>query len=48
MGPDTIVARTGLLIEAKKTFEVGTEIFGKDKWKWEMQITETFHELPPT
>ena len=47
MGPDMIVARTGLLIEAQKTFDVGVEMFGKDKWEWEPQITKTFETVPP-
>lgn len=47
MGPDLIVARTGVLVEAQKTFEIGAEIYGKDKWRWETQIAKTFDELPP-
>ena len=48
MGPDTIVVRTGLLAEARKNFDVGAEIYGKDKLKWEKEIATTFETLPPS
>ncbi|CAK1357801.1 unnamed protein product [Cercospora beticola] len=47
MGPDTIVARTGLLKEGRDKFPVGAEIFGKAKMSWEPKIAETFETLPP-
>ncbi|KAK4983817.1 hypothetical protein LTR66_002696 [Elasticomyces elasticus] len=48
MGPDTVIVRTGLLPEARKKFEVGAEIFGKDKMSWEKEIATTFDVLPPS
>ncbi|KAK0251070.1 hypothetical protein LTR91_005727 [Friedmanniomyces endolithicus] len=48
MGPDTIVVRTALLAEARKNFDVGAEIYGKDKMKWEKEIAHTFDVLPPS
>lgn len=48
MGPDTIIARTALLPEARKKFEVGAEIYGKDKMTWEKEIAHTFETLPPS
>ncbi|KAK5110522.1 hypothetical protein LTR62_005714 [Meristemomyces frigidus] len=48
MGPDTIIARTGLLPEARKNFDVGAEIYGKAKMKWEKEIAQTFETLPPS
>lgn len=47
MGPDTIIARTGLIPEAREKFPVGAEIYGKDKMSWEPKIAETFEVLPP-
>ncbi|KAK3115381.1 hypothetical protein LTR53_005328 [Teratosphaeriaceae sp. CCFEE 6253] len=47
MGPDTIVVRTGLLKEGRG-FDVGAEIYGKDKMKWEKEIATTFDTLPPS
>ena len=47
MGPDTIILRTGLLAEGRKSFPVGAEIFGKDKMSWEKEIAHTFDTLPP-
>lgn len=48
MGPDTIVARTALLGEARAKFDVGAEIYGKDKMKWEKEVGQTFETLPPS
>lgn len=48
MGPDTIVARTALLPEARSKFDVGAEIYGKAKMSWEPKIAETFDTLPPS
>ncbi|KAK5122648.1 hypothetical protein LTR85_003911 [Meristemomyces frigidus] len=48
MGPDTIIARTALLPEARKKFDVGAEIYGKDKMTWEKEIATTFETLPPS
>ncbi|KAF2720918.1 hypothetical protein K431DRAFT_285387 [Polychaeton citri CBS 116435] len=48
MGPDTIILRTAVLPEARKTFDVGAEIYGKAKMKWEKEIAETFETLPPS
>jgi len=47
MGPDTIILRTALLPEARKSFQVGAEIYGKDKLSWEKEIATTFDVLPP-
>ncbi|GAB7341631.1 hypothetical protein MBLNU457_7829t1 [Dothideomycetes sp. NU457] len=47
MGPDTIILRTGLLPQGRKNFEVGAEIFGKDKMSWEKEVATTFEVLPP-
>lgn len=47
MGPDTIIARTGLLKEGRDKFPVGAEIYGKAKMSWEPKIAETFETLPP-
>jgi len=48
MGPDTIVVRTALLAQARKEFDVGAEIYGKDKMKWEKEVATTFDALPPS
>ena len=48
MGPDTIIARTGVLPEGRKKFPVGAEIYGKDKLGWEKEIAQTFDVLPPS
>lgn len=48
MGPDTIVVRTAPLPEARKSFPVSAEIYGKDKMSWEPKIAETFEVLPPS
>jgi len=48
MGPDTIITRTGLLAEGRKSFPVGAEIFGKDKMSWEKEVATTFDVLPPS
>lgn len=48
MGPDTIIARTALLPEARGKFNVGAEIYGKAKMSWEPKIAETFETLPPS
>lgn len=48
MGPDTIIARTGIPADARKKFPVGAEIYGKDKLSWEPKIAETFDVLPPS
>jgi hypothetical protein len=48
MGPDTIIARTGIPADARKKFEVAAEIYGKDKLSWEPKIAETFDVLPPS
>ncbi|QIW98466.1 hypothetical protein AMS68_003984 [Peltaster fructicola] len=47
MGPDTIIARTGIPAEARAKFPVAAEIYGKDKLSWEPKIAETFEILPP-
>jgi len=47
MGDDTIITRTGLLAEGRKSFPVGAEIFGKDKMSWEKEVATTFEVLPP-
>lgn len=47
MGPDTIILRTGLLTEGRKSFEPAAEIFGKDKMSWEKEVATTFPVLPP-
>ncbi|KAF4552443.1 Hypothetical protein D9617_10g074250 [Elsinoe fawcettii] len=47
MGDDTIIARTGISEEARKTFPVAAEIYGKAKLSWEPKIAETFEVLPP-
>ena len=48
MGPDTIVVRTAALAEGRKNFDVGAEIYGKDKMKWEKEVATTFDTLPPS
>ncbi|KAL1590887.1 hypothetical protein WHR41_00488 [Cladosporium halotolerans] len=48
MGPDTIIARTGIPADARKKFPVAAEIYGKDKLSWEPKIAETFDVLPPS
>ena len=48
MGPDTIIARTGVPEEARAKFTVAAEIYGKDKLSWEPKIAETFDVLPPS
>lgn len=48
MGPDTIIARTGIPSDARKNFTVAAEIYGKDKLSWEPKIAETFDVLPPS
>merc|ERR1712137_1245869 len=48
MGPDTIIARTGIPADARKKFPVAAEIYGKDKLSWEPRIAETFDVLPPS
>jgi hypothetical protein len=48
MGPDTIIARTGIPADARKNFPVAAEIYGKDKLNWEPKIAETFDVLPPS
>ena len=48
MGPDTIIARTGLLTEGRKNFKVGAEIYGKAKMDWEKEVAQTFDTLPPS
>ncbi|GAB7329791.1 hypothetical protein MBLNU13_g01517t1 [Cladosporium sp. NU13] len=48
MGPDTIIARTGIPVDARKKFPVAAEIYGKDKLNWEPKIAETFDVLPPS
>lgn len=48
MGPDTIIARTGIPTDARKKFPVAAEIYGKDKLNWEPKIAETFDVLPPS
>lgn len=48
MGPDTIVLRTAPLADARKKWEVGAEIFGKDKMTWEKEVATTFDVLPPS
>ncbi|OQO14238.1 hypothetical protein B0A48_01114 [Cryoendolithus antarcticus] len=48
MGPDTIIARTGVPAEARKSFPVGAEIYGKAKLSWEPEIAQTFETLPPS
>lgn len=48
MGPDTIIARTGIPEEARKSFPVGAEIYGKAKLSWEPEIAQTFETLPPS
>ena len=48
MGPDTIIARTGIPADARKKFPVHAEIYGKDKLSWEPKIAETFDVLPPS
>ena len=48
MGPDTIIARTGIPSDARKSFTVAAEIYGKDKLSWEPKIAETFDVLPPS
>ena len=48
MGPDTIIARTALLKEGRDKFDVGAEIYGKAKMKWEKEIATTFETLPPS
>lgn len=48
MGPDTVIARTGIPVEARKKFPVAAEIYGKDKLSWEPKIAETFDVLPPS
>jgi len=47
MGPDTIVARTGLLPEGRTSFPVAAEIYGKDRMSWEKDIATVFETLPP-
>lgn len=47
MGPDTIIARTGLLHEGRDKFDVGAEIYGEAKMKWK-EITQAFETLPPS
>ncbi|GAB7356419.1 hypothetical protein MBLNU459_g7191t1 [Dothideomycetes sp. NU459] len=47
LGPDTIILRTGLLTEGRKTFEPAAEIFGKDRLPWEKEVAKTFEVLPP-
>ena len=48
MGPDTIIARTGLLTKGRDEFGVGAEIYGKDKMKWEKEVGKTFEVMPPS
>ncbi|EME45997.1 hypothetical protein DOTSEDRAFT_70116 [Dothistroma septosporum NZE10] len=48
MGPDTIIARTALLKDGRDKFDVGAEIYGKAKMKWEKEIAQTFETLPPS
>jgi hypothetical protein len=48
MGPDTIIARTGIPEQARDKFNVAAEIYGKDKLSWEPKIAETFETLPPS
>lgn len=48
MGPDTIIARTGLIAEGRKNFDVGAEIYGKAKMSWEKEVATTFETLPPS
>ena len=47
LGEDTIILRTGLLAEGRKSFPVVAEIFGKDKMSWEKEVAHTFPVLPP-
>lgn len=47
MGPDKIIARTGIPPQARAKFPVAAEIYGKDKLSWEPKIAETFEILPP-
>lgn len=43
---EKVIARTGLL-QGGRDLPPSAEIYGKAKWKWEPQITETFDLLPP-
>ncbi|KAK5679046.1 hypothetical protein LTR17_021245 [Elasticomyces elasticus] len=48
MGPDTIILRTSLIPEGRSDWDVGAEIYGKAKMKWEKEIATTFETLPPS
>ena len=48
MGPDTIIARTGVLKEGRDNFKVSAEIYGKAKMPWEKEVAQTFDTLPPS
>lgn len=48
MGPDTVIARTGVLPDARKNLKPGAEIYGKDRFGWQKETAQTFDVLPPS
>ena len=46
--PDMVIARTGLIDPSGQAgFKPAAEVYGKDRYKWEPEIAQTYEVMPP-